>query len=238
MPASVLGRAWPLTRQLPCGITLGSALGVPSVESPVGCTQLLGLHYGDEAQGQGIEARTSPARGQEVPRVMEGPCGQEQSAASSGAGMDPPGQTFHPQGVAEAIPTPLRPAAWVPHAPRLGDLASAWLSARPRVCGSSPLARAAVTLWPEAATCPQARTEVATLGCTFTPCPSSGFTDRKKPGEQPRGLGGILPSSKPKVEPEDSAGPREKPTGAMAAGWCPRRGRPRWGPRLSSLGVM
>lgn len=175
MPASVLGRAWPLTRQLPVASPLAPLLGGAfGGRARVGRKfQLLGLHYGDEAQaGIGASGPSCPWAG--------GPTGHGGSlwpgaewASAQGLAWTPSWADLPSSGrLPRAIPTPLRPAAWVPHAPETPG----------RTCFSSLALRPAQGLWvqpsgqggrslsgPRQPLAPQARTEVATLGCTLHP---------------------------------------------------------------------
>lgn len=114
-----------------------------------------------------------------------------------------------------AIPTPLRPAAWVPHAPETPG----------RTCFSSLALRLAQGLWVQpsgqggrsslarGSHLPQARTEVATLGCTLHPLSIFWFhrQEETRRTTQEESLGGILEFCKSqKVEPEDLQAPAER----------------------------
>lgn len=107
MPASVSGAGLVAHQATPCGITLGSAprgclrwdSGVCMELEREGNSSSWGFITGTRLR-QALERQDLPARGQEVPRVTEGPCGQEQSGRQlRGRRGLPPGQTFYPQGV-------------------------------------------------------------------------------------------------------------------------------------------
>lgn len=203
--------------------------GVPSVGEPEweGEIPAPGASLRGRGSGRHWRRQDLPARGQEVPRVTEGPCGQEQSGASAqGLAWTPSlGRPSILRAFAEGNSYPAEAGCVGAPCPRdsWADLFPAWLSAWPRVCGSSPLARAAAHSLARGSH-PRPGPRWPLLVVPFTPLsillvsPTGRNPERGATAwENSRSL----QSQKLNLKIFRPLQSGEKPTEALAAGWCP-----------------